>query len=85
MLRRLFFVMFVIMATLVMTASSYAFVDNIVAAWTFDEDSGDIIHDVSGNGNDGKLMGEPGLVDDVLMDAGNGSMGDSAEDCILTA
>ena len=57
MLRRLFFVMFVTMVTLVMTCSSYAFVDNIVAAWTFEEDSGDIIHDVSGNGNDGVLTG----------------------------
>lgn len=57
MLRRLFFVMFVIMATLVITGSSYAFVDNIVAAWTFDEGSGTVIHDVSGNGNDGEVMG----------------------------
>jgi hypothetical protein len=29
--------------------------DGLVAHWTFDEGAGDILHDRSGNGNDGKI------------------------------
>ena len=45
------------MIALLMTVSSFAFMENIVAAWTFDEDSGKVASDVSGNGNDGDIIG----------------------------
>jgi hypothetical protein len=57
MLRKLFVVIFGVTVAFLMTGFSYAFKDDIVAAWTFDEGSGNVIHDASGNGNDGELMG----------------------------
>jgi len=57
MLKRLFSVIFVAMVIFMMIGSSHAFVENIVAAWTFDEGVGDVVNDVSGNGNDGVIEG----------------------------
>jgi len=57
MLRRLFAVIFGVAVVFMIAVPSYAFKDNIVAAWTFEEGSGNVIHDVSGNGNDGELVG----------------------------
>lgn len=57
MLRRLSVVIFGVMFILLASGYSYAFRDHIVAAWTLDEGSGNVIHDVSGNVNDGELMG----------------------------
>ena len=36
--------------------------DNLVALWTFDADSGTVLEDISGNGNDGELIGDPAWV-----------------------
>jgi hypothetical protein len=52
-----------------MIGPGYAFEENIVAAWTFDEGSGVDIHDVSGNGNDGLLIGGAQWVDGKFGDA----------------
>jgi hypothetical protein len=46
-----------------MTCPGRAFRDDIVAAWLLDEGSGKIIHDASGNGNDGELIGGADRVD----------------------
>jgi hypothetical protein len=63
MLRRLLTVILGITITFLMAVPSYAFRDSIAAAWTFDEGAGDVIHDVSGNGNDGALMGGAEWID----------------------
>ena len=55
--KRLFFVILSAAISLLMAGSGYTFSDNVVAAWTFDEGSGTVIHDISGNGNDGAVMG----------------------------
>lgn len=52
-----------VIVTFVMASPGHAFVDNIVAAWTFEEGSGNVIRDVSGNDNDGELMGAANWVD----------------------
>jgi len=57
MLRKLSVVILGIAVIFLVTASSHAFRDDIVAAWTMNEGSGDVIHDVSGNGNDATLSG----------------------------
>ena len=41
----------------VLAGAAYAVVENIVAAWTFDEGGGTIVRDISGNGNDGEVQG----------------------------
>jgi len=43
------------------TGLSYAKIDpaTIVGLWLFDEDEGDVVEDLSGNGNNGTLMGKP--------------------------
>ena len=59
MLRRFFVVILGVMISFLITGSSYAFADDdVLGAWTFGEGSGTDIHDVSGNGNDGVLIGE---------------------------
>ncbi|MFC1714905.1 LamG domain-containing protein [Candidatus Poribacteria bacterium] len=56
MLRKLPVVLGVIFI-LLMAGSSYALKDNMMAAWTFEDEGDDFIHDVSGNGNDGAFIG----------------------------
>ncbi len=63
MLKRLLFVAFGVTILFSMTGLSHAFRDDIAAAWTFDEGSGNAIHDVSGNSNDGELAGGADWVD----------------------
>ena len=63
MLRRLLFVIHGVTAILLMVSPVYAFEDSIAAAWSFEEGSGTVIHDVSGNGNDGELKGAAEWVD----------------------
>ncbi|MFC1719289.1 hypothetical protein ACFL6S_36910 [Candidatus Poribacteria bacterium] len=63
MLRRLFVAILGVLMFFLTTGSGYAFRDNIVAAWTFEEGSGKVVGDVSGNGNDGELMGGAKWVD----------------------
>ena len=63
MLRKLFIVVLGVAIIFLMTGPSYAFKENIVAAWTFEEGSGNVVGDVSGNGNDGELMGGADWVD----------------------
>lgn len=50
---------------LLFAASDYAEIDQgtIVAAWLFDEGSGDTAKDFSGNGHDGEVVGGPDWVD----------------------
>ena len=43
----------------------YAIHPDLVAAWTFDEGKGETAEDVTGNGLDGTLIGEPAWVDGV--------------------
>ena len=61
MLMRIFFAVFCLMFAV--AGSSYAYKENIVAAWTFDADEGDTIIDVSGNANHGTLIGNSALVE----------------------
>ncbi len=63
MLKGLF--VFIIGVAIITTATGLceAFKDNIVAAWTFEEGAGNDIHDVSGNSNDGDLIGGADWVD----------------------
>ena len=51
--------------SLMLTVQSYAKVDigSALAAWLFDEGSGDEIKDFTGNGNDGKFVNDPKWVD----------------------
>ena len=62
-LRRLLVVVLVFTAFFAVNVPAYAFRDSIVAAWTFDEGEGNDIHDSSGNGNDGVLIGGADWVD----------------------
>ncbi len=57
MLKRLVVVIFGLAIALLMTGYSHAFKSNIVAAWTFEEGTGKIAGDITGNGNDGDLIG----------------------------
>jgi len=63
MLRRLSVVIFGAAIVFLAADPSYAFRDHIAAAWTLDEGSGNVIHDISGNGNDGELTGGAEWVD----------------------
>ena len=51
-----------------LAGSNYAEIDPswIVASWTFDEGSGEIARDVSGNGHDGAVPGDVKWVDGPL-------------------
>ena len=53
----------VVVIFLMATNSSYAFEENIVAAWLMEEGSGDKIKDFTGNFSDGEIMGNPEWVD----------------------
>jgi hypothetical protein len=50
---------FVLMLGLVLTGTADAADPNLVGYWTFDEGSGTIVHDSSGQGNDGTIEGAP--------------------------
>ncbi len=63
MLKTLFAVVFGVAVIFAVAGSSQAFRDDIVAAWTFEEGSGNVAHDVSGNGNDGEVKGGTEWVD----------------------
>ena len=60
---RLFVVILGVTFIFLMTGHSYAFRDNIVAAWPLDEGSGNDINDASGKGNDGELKGGAEWID----------------------
>jgi hypothetical protein len=62
-LKRLFVVILAVTITFLITRPSYGFSDDIVAAWTFEEGTGTVVHDVSGHGNDGELTGGAQWVD----------------------
>ena len=53
------------MIGLLFTGLSYAAINpaTIVGIWTFDEGSGDVAGDSSGNGNDGTVNGDPQWID----------------------
>lgn len=53
----------VLIAIGMLTAPNYAFRDEIVAAWPLDEGAGNKIHDLSGKGNQGELIGGAEWVD----------------------
>jgi len=46
-----------LLGLVVLAGASDAFVEDIVAAWTFNEGGGTKVKDVSGNGNDGEVQG----------------------------
>ncbi|MCP4607948.1 MAG: hypothetical protein GY845_04460 [Planctomycetes bacterium] len=50
----IYFVSFALLLSLAGNASS-----DLVVHWALDEGSGSVAHDLSGNGNDGTLNGEP--------------------------
>ena len=54
--------------------------DQILAKWTFDEGSGDTVHDVSGNGHHGVIQDAPAWVDGV---SGNALRFDGDNDYVL--
>ena len=61
-MRRIFWLSIVIFWVIltILPLSAYAAVDkDTVAVWLFDEGAGDTVRDFSGNGHDGKLMGDP--------------------------
>jgi len=68
-----------IIVSLMFTGQSYAQIDpdTILGIWLLDEGKGDTTEDVSGNGNDGALMGAPNWVagnfDDALEFTGSGT------------
>ena len=39
---------------------------SLVGQWKFDEGKGDVLHDSSGNNNDGNIQGETWIKDDVM-------------------
>ncbi len=47
---------FVLVLSMAFTSSVNA---ELVAHWKFDEGSGSVVHDTSGNGNDGTFVGDP--------------------------
>ncbi|MHC4205706.1 MAG: PA14 domain-containing protein [Planctomycetota bacterium] len=55
----IYLVSFVFMFGLILTSSGNAAEADLVGWWKFDETSGTIAHDASGNGNDGALNGDP--------------------------
>ncbi|MBU0579479.1 hypothetical protein KJ628_05955, partial [Patescibacteria group bacterium] len=60
---------------------------DLVAHWRFDEGSGTIAADVSGNGNDGTLRGDPrwvaGVIGGALEFDGNGDYVDCGNSAIF--
>jgi len=61
----------VCIAFLISANYSFAAMDGLVGAWTFDNDEDGIVKDVSGNGYDGELMGNAKI-------DGNGKFGSAA-------
>jgi len=56
----LIFFCLILMALMLFVVQSYAIdVESLAGAWLFDEGSGNTIGDMSGNGNDGELKGDP--------------------------
>ena len=55
----IYLVSFVFMLGLILTSAGKAADTDLVGWWKFDETSGTIAHDASGNGNDGTLKGDP--------------------------
>lgn len=51
------FMMCVVFLSLTLSVPSFALINGLVGAWTFDDDSGGKVKDVSGNGFDGELAG----------------------------
>jgi len=48
----------VVLAVCLTVSAAYAFKEDIVGAWTFDEGEGDVVNDLSGNENHGNRMGK---------------------------
>jgi hypothetical protein len=66
MVKKLCVLTFVGVLILMGTGLSYAFRENIVGAWLFDEGSGKVAKDHSGNGNDGEIKGKAEWVKGVF-------------------
>ena len=54
-----YLVSFFLVSALALTSSAQNLDPSLVGWWTFDEDTGDVAQDKSGNGNDAVLLGEP--------------------------
>ncbi len=61
--RIVFGTIFVFMALSFVNVPCYAFAEDIIAAWTLDEGDGNSAHDISGNANDGEIIGGAEWVD----------------------
>ena len=59
----IYLISFVSLFGLILTNTGNTAEANLVGWWKFDETSGTIAHDASGNGNDGALKGDPMWVD----------------------
>ena len=54
-----YLVSFLLVSALALTSTAQNVDPSLVGWWTFDEDTGDVAQDKSGNGNDATLLGEP--------------------------
>jgi hypothetical protein len=76
MFKKLFFMSFVLLWTTSFLSETTSAQTNLVGRWKFDEESGTIAADSSGNGNDGTLVGDPqwvvGQINGALEFDGNG-------------
>ena len=52
-------------AILTVFTNAHAFEPSLVAAWTFEEGSGETTVDITGNGHDGMVVGEPEWVEGI--------------------
>lgn len=57
MIKRIFILGLSVFVSLFVAYTCYAFRENVLAAWTFEDGSGKAVKDVSGNGNNGEIIG----------------------------
>ena len=87
MCKKLFFISFILFWTTSLLSIGEAANTSLVGLWRFDEGSGTIAVDSSGNGNDGTLVGDPqwvlGMINGALEFDGNGDYVDCGNAPIL--
>ncbi len=89
MYKKLFFMSFILFWNTSFLSVTNAADTSLVGQWKFDEDSGIIATDSSGNGNDGTLFGDPqwvvGKIDGALEFDGDGDYLDCGDNEVLQA
>lgn len=55
--KRIFIMGLIVFISLSIAHTGHAFRENVVSAWTFEEGSGKAVKDISGNGNNGEIIG----------------------------